>query len=187
MLNTPLVKTFMVIVIAGLVIAAFFYEASAPRFGVPDEKLRVHHPAGFSAVQPKNWTPTEIQLFDGDLTRPYELGFFENRSEVIPAEIMITRLPGEPADLDRSLPLRLIAGRNTYRKYQEKRKFTVTTLWFEDAGVWYRVSLRVPYGAVEDDLYPYVATIRTETPTMPVGTTVPTTVPVSQHHRIEGS
>lgn len=175
MFNTPLVKTFLVIVIAVLLIAAFFYEVSAPRFGIPDEKLRIHHPAGFSAVQPKNWIPTEIQLFDGDLSRQYQLGFFENRSEVVPAEIMITRLPGQPADLDRSLPVRRIAGRDTYRKYEEKRKFTLTTLWFEEGGVWYRVSLRVPYGATDDDLYPYVATIRTEKPAVSPSTTVPAT------------
>lgn len=179
MFNTPLVKTFLIIVISGLLIAAFFYQVSAPRFGVPDERLRIRHPAGFSAVQPKDWIPTEIQLFDGDLTRQYQLGFFENRSEVIPAEIMITRLPGQPADLDRSLPVRQIAGRDTYRKYEQKRKFTVTTLWFEDSGVWYRVSIRVPYGAIDEDLYPYVATIRTEKTIIPPRTTVPTTSPSS--------
>ncbi|GIW75083.1 MAG: hypothetical protein KatS3mg104_0146 [Phycisphaerae bacterium] len=177
MFNTPLVKTFLIIVISGLVIAAFFYQVSAPRFGVPDERLRIRHPSGFSAVQPKDWIPTEIQLFDGDLTRQYQLGFFENRSEVIPAEIMITRLPGPPADLDRSLPVRQIAGRDTYRKYEEKRKFTLTTLWFEEGGIWYRVTLRVPYGAVDEDLYPYVATIRTEQPAIPSPTTRPSSQP----------
>lgn len=163
MFNTPFAKTFMLLAVAAVIVAAFVYRAIEPRYGTPEESLRVVHPAGFSMVQPRGWTKNEPGLFDGDLSKEYVLGFFENRSEVIPAEIVVTRLPGPPSAFPTTEPVSIL-GRPTYQKVNERRKNRITHLWFEADGVWYRAVLTLPLANTIDDLLPYLATLRSETP-----------------------
>lgn len=173
MLNTPFAKTFMLLAVAAVIVAAFIYRAIEPRYGVPDEKLRVTHPAGFSMVQPREWTRNTPELFNGDFSKPYVLSFFESRSEVLPAEIVVTRLVQRPDDLPTDPP-EAIAGRSMYRKINKRSKYLDTWLWFEEGGVWYRVVLSVPHSASPDDLLPYLATFRPEPPAV-----APTTRPAT--------
>lgn len=162
MLNTPFAKTLMLLAVAAVIVAAFIYRAIEPRYGLPQESSRVKHPAGFSVVAPLNWERNPIPLFDGDLTRLYTLSFYEGRSEVLPAELTITRLPGPPTDLPPELAPEPIAGRPTYRKLNKRTRYTDATLWFQEGDTWFRATMSVPHASSVEDLYAYVATVRNE-------------------------
>ncbi len=166
MQQTPFLKTLGTIAVAMIIVSVLFYRGCQSRYGDPDEARRVSHPAGFSIIMPKSFTHFPIPLYDGKGDGTYTISMLEDKSEMIPASLSVTRLPSPPPEdwlaKQGKVEKTTFQTRPAIRVIREKSRDREISLFFEHAGRWYRITLGTPNELEWDVLLPFANTFRAE-------------------------
>lgn len=160
--QTPFIKTLATVLVAMLIVSVLFYRGCQSRYGEPDESRRVSHPAGFSIIMPQAFTLIPIPLYDGKEDGTYTISMLEDKSEMIPASLSVTRLPTPPPPewlaKQGTLEKTLFQAKPAIRVTRQKTRDREVSLFFEHGPHWYRITLGTPNELEWDILLPFANT-----------------------------
>lgn len=122
------------------------YYLAQPAIGWPDEARRKHHPAGFSVIAPKAWTPNfyirnAARSGTGDI-----LQLVPEASKGMQPSFAVARLqtpPDEAALLEKKYVKGMFQGRNALVFNGERRKLFCHSVVFERDGNWYDLTMNL--------------------------------------------